>query len=309
MNTLLPRSVRYLLGTLVLAAALPATTLPAGAGPADAAYIAARDTYVAAIAAAEKAGATNEAVYKQDEQARADLEKKMKALLGPLAFKGLEKTPSFSPGALFDGDMESGRPDGLLFHDADYSIRIFVSPEPVLANWVSHSAESLSLQPGQGLDAAVRSDSFYTQATGSDAAFQSYLPLPLAAREGETLYAALGLFAQDDLGNVPPASVVITRIAGGRVTVGTAPAREAYKLIPACTKVWKEFETKANALFAAVQKGGKGAEDPRWDKATALRDDGATAVRACYAKELPGQPQFPAVLKKTEALLQTLRAN
>ncbi|OYX12957.1 MAG: hypothetical protein B7Z15_09020 [Rhizobiales bacterium 32-66-8] len=298
--------VRHLLGALLLAAALPA---PASAGPADAAYIAARDGYVAAIAAAEKAGTPDDAVFKQDERARADLQKQMTALLGPLTFKGLEKTPMFSPGALYDGDLESGRPDGLLFHNAKFDTRIFVSPQPVLANWVSHSAESLSLQPGQGLDAAMQSDSFYTQATGSDAAFQSYLPLPLPAQEGETLYAALGLFAQDDLGNIPPAAVVITRIAGGRVTVGTAPVPEAYKFIPACTKIWKDFESKSNALFAAVQKGGKGADDPRWDEANTLRDAGGAAVRACYAKELPTQPQYAGVLKKTEALLQRMRGS
>ncbi|MFG1463993.1 hypothetical protein V5F77_13955 [Xanthobacter sp. DSM 24535] len=302
----MPRAARRISGALFFTACLPTAAF---SGSADDAYIASRDKYVAAIAAAEKAGAGNDAVFKQDEHARADLQKQMAALLGPLSYKGLEKTPSFSPGALYDGDIESGRPDGLLFHDAKYETRIFVSPEPVLANWVSHEAESLSLPAGEGLDAAIKSDPFYTQATGSDAAFQSYVALPLSAQADEKLHAALGVFAQDDLGNAPPNAVVIARIAGGRVTVGTAPASEAYKFIPACTKIWKEFDAKANALFAAVQKGGKGADDPRWDKAMTLRDDGSAAVRACYAKEIVNQPQFTLVLKKTEALLQKLRGS
>ncbi|MFG1412378.1 hypothetical protein V5G24_14805 [Xanthobacter sp. VTT E-85241] len=302
----MPRPDRRIAWALLLAAALPASAF---GGPAENAYIAARDKYVAAIAAAEKAGANNDAVFKQDERARADLEKQMTALLGPLAFKGLEKKPSFSPGALYDGDMESGRPDGLLFHDVKYETRIFVSPEPVLANWVGHEAENLGLRAGEGLEGAFKSDPFYTQATGSDAAFQGYVDLPLSAQDGETLHAALGVFAQDDVGNAPPNAIVIGRLSAGRVSVGTIPALEAFKFIPACTKVWKDFESKANALFAAVQKGGKGADDPRWDKANALRDEGSAAVRACYAREMVTQPQFAAVLKKAEALLQKMRGN
>ncbi|MFG1400256.1 hypothetical protein [Roseixanthobacter pseudopolyaromaticivorans] len=306
MKTRMPRAGRRIACVLVLAAALPAASF---GGPADDAYIASRDKYVAAIAAAEKAGADNDAVVKQDERARADLLKQMTVLLGPLAFKGLEKKPTFSPGALYDGDLESGRPDGLLFHDAKYETRIFVSPEPVLANWVGHEAENLGLRAGEGLDSALKWDPFYTQATGSDAAFEGYVALPLTAQDGEALHAALGLFAQGDIGNVPPDVIVIGRRSGGRVSVGTTPVPEASKLIPVCTKVWKDFESRANALFAAVQKGGKGTDDPRWDKANALRDEGATAVRACYTREIVAQPQFAAVRRKAEALLQMMRGN
>ncbi len=44
--------------------------------------------YVAAIAAAMKSGIPDQKLYKMDEQARADLKKRLAAVLGPQSFQG-----------------------------------------------------------------------------------------------------------------------------------------------------------------------------------------------------------------------------
>ncbi|MFG1244101.1 hypothetical protein V5F31_17125 [Xanthobacter sp. V7C-4] len=294
-------------GVVLLAASVP---LAAVAGQADDDYIAARDKAAAALAAAEKAGANPDDVYKRDEAALATLQKRMAALLGPLTFKGLNAPPTFSPGTLLDGQIESGEPDGLRFSDADFTTRLLVSPEPVFAAWLAARAKEENAPPelAGGIKAAMATDLFYTYAISSDAAFAIYTQLPVAATEGETTYAALGLFSQDVAANQVPDSIVITRIANGRVIIGTSEAKVTIKSIPACDQVWKTYAAKAKTLRAAAQKSKKD-DDPRWDDASRAEDEGSAAYRTCFAKEAKNQPFFTAAVARAEALLQTARGN
>lgn len=300
-----PVLLRRCAGALLIA---PLLAAPAAAGPADDAYIAARDRYVAEITKLDGDPAKQDAMFAADEKARADLEKKMAALLGPLAFKGLEKTPGFSPGALYEGDLDSGRPDGLVFRDSKDNVRIFVSTEPVFADWMAREAKAGVPGFDKGLAAALSSDDLYTMTVSQDAAFRAFFTVPVSAPEGETVRAMVGLFSQDDGTDAPPRDIVVARIAGGRLSVGAEAAPEAKKAIAACTQVWKRFAAKAEQLQAAARKG-KGAEDPRFEEAMQVSADGVKAFRDCYAAEAPKQPFYGALTARAEALAKRMRGN
>ncbi|WP_127090613.1 hypothetical protein [Aquabacter cavernae] len=292
-------------GALLL---VPLLAVPAAAGPGDDAYIAARDRHVAEIAKLDGDPAKQDALFAADEAARADLLRKMSALLGPLSFKGLEQTPTFSPGALFQGDLGSGNPDGLLFSDAKGDARIFVSTQPVFADWLAREAKLGVPGFDKGLPAALSSDDLYTFTVGQDAAFRAYFTLPLPAPAGETTYAAVGLFSQDDGTDAPPADLVVARLAGGRLTIGAEAAPEAKKAIAACTQVWKRFAAKANQLQAAARKG-KGVDDPRFEEAMQVSADGTKAFRDCYATEAAKQPFYAPLTARAQALAAKMRGN
>lgn len=300
---------RLLNGTaLVLALGLAiASAGQAGAGPAED-YIAARDKVVAALAAAEKAGASPETLEKRDSADRKALEQKMRALLGPLRLKGF--TATFSPGTLLGGNIDSGGPDGLLFADADSGTYLLISPEPVFANWLAARAKDEGAAPalGRGIAAATTSDDFYSLAIGVEAAFARYMDLPVTAAEGETARAAIGLFSQDLPANTLPGSVVVTRVANGRVAVATAAVELGIDALPVCDKAWKAGTAKAEALRAAAEKS-KNQDDPRWEQANKADVDASNAYRACFAKEAVGQPFLAAAVKRAEALLATARGN
>lgn len=280
-------------------------TAPAAAGPGDDAYIAARDRAVAEVTKLDGDPAKQEAMFAADDKARAALEKQLSALLGPLSFKGLEPKPSFSPEALYEGDLGSGRPDGLLFRDSKDNVRIFVSTVPIFENWMAHQAKGGSPELGKGLAAALTESTLYTFTVGQDAAFSSYAVVPLPAAAGETVYAAVGLFTQDDSNDFPPNDLVVARIANDRILVGAEAAPEARKPIAACSQVWKRYAAKAKQLETAAQKG-KGADDPRWHEAMGVWSEGHEAFRACFAQELPKQPYFAALTKRATALLKRM---
>lgn len=300
---------RLLNGTaLVLALGLAiASAGQAGAGPAED-YIAARDKVVAALAAAEKAGASPETLEKRDSADRKALEQKMRALLGPLRLKGF--TATFSPGTLLGGNIDSGGPDGLLFADEDSGTYLLISPAPVFANWLAARAKDEGAAPalGRGIAAATTSDDFYSLAIGVEAAFARYMDLPVTAAEGETARAAIGLFSQDLPANTLPGSVVVTRVANGRVAVATAAVELGIDALPVCDKAWKAGTAKAEALRAAAEKS-KNQDDPRWEQANKADVDASNAYRACFAKEAVGQPFLAAAVKRAEALLATARGN
>lgn len=304
-----PRLSRFRFGHVLIAGFLalgqPSTVR---AGEADDAYIALRTRATAAVTAMQKDSSSDEALFMRDEQARADLRKQMMTLLGPVSFRGLDKNPAFSPGALYGGAVESGQPDGLLFRDESDSTRIFVSTVPVLMNWLGERARAAGRRPPTQFSPVLENERFYTLATGSEAAFTTYMRLPLKGVEGETVVAALGLYAQDDPTDMPPGAIIVARISKDRVTVGSTTAPEAAREIPTCTRIWRDFEAKANRLLTGAPASG-GAEDAGWDQARATLREGAMAYRQCYASEAPKQSFFAVVRSRADGLLMKMRGN
>lgn len=292
---------RLVLAVLLLGA------LPAHAGPSED-YIAARNKAMATMSAAVKAGKDTAQLEKLEDGARADLTKRMTALLGPLTFKGLDPKPAFSPSTLYPDDLGYDSPDGLVFTKGDGTVNLLVSPEPVFADWLKARAadEGAPAVFKDGVMTALQDDFFFTLTVSRDAAFNTYVALPVSPGAGEKAYAALGLFSQDLPADMAPNSIVVLRVADGRVTVASAEVELDVPPMPACTKLWTEGSAKANALMEAAQKSDK-TDEARMDEAFKMEEAAATAFRTCFAKAAPGQPFFAAATKAAEALLKTMR--
>lgn len=288
------------LGVLLSAGAARAET-PEG-------YLAARDRYAADIQKLDSDPSKQDAMFALDEKARADLKTRMQALLGPLAFKGLEKDPRFSPEALYEGDIGSGQPDGLVFSDKAGDTRLFVSPEPVFAAWLALEAKSDGADPRfrEGVKAALASDALFTHTVGQDSAFDGFLALPVKAADGETVYAAVGLFSQDGEGDYPPNAIAVARLSNGRVTVAAAPAPEARKGITTCSQLYKTQSTKADQMMAAARKGST-LDDAKIEQAMKAKSAAVTAFRTCFAQEAPKQAFFAPLLARAEGVLDKMR--
>ena len=284
-----------------------ATAVPAAADPVQD-YLAARDRYVAEIQKLDADPAKQDAMFALDEKARADLKTRMVALLGPLTFKGLEKTPRFSPEALYEGDLGSGQPDGLVFADKKDETRIFISPEPVFANWLAREAKTEGSDPRlrDGVKAAMSSDSILYQTVGLDAAFTTFMALPVTAKDGETVSAALGLFSQDGEADYPPNSITVSRLAGGTLMVAAMPVSEPRKTIAACSQPYKRQVAKADQLLVPAQKG-KQPDEAKIEQSMQLRSEAVTAFRTCFAQEAPKQAFYGPLLARVDALLEKMR--
>lgn len=301
------RTTNRILCAAFMAAALPLAS--AAAGPQED-YVAARDKAIAeSIAAAKAQKSGDDAVIKREEAARKDLAKKLAAALGPLKFKGLGGPEYSLQVFIFDESAPTRQLDALVFASKDYTTRLVVAPEAQFQGWLAARAkdpEAPAALAG-GVKPAMTTSEFYGDALGFDGGFfQPYIELPVTAAPGETAFVVLGQQLDDVAGNSAPNQVAIVRIADGKAMVGITDAKVDIKPIPACDAVWKPFKAKADALQKQVEKDNKN-EDPRWDEITGIQDEGSIAYRACFAKEAPGLPFFPAAVKKAEAFLATAR--
>ena len=128
--------------TLIVAAIVAAPILPATAATLEQAYIAARDTAIANIKAMDKANmdtakhSDNSAMLEAEEKARKGLEVQLRAIVGPVAIKGLEGDGAINLDTLIDGDEDFGLLDGMIFGPADAKTRVIVTTDGLFARWL-----------------------------------------------------------------------------------------------------------------------------------------------------------------------------
>lgn len=299
---------------LALAAAAIATALgPAMAASPEEAYLASRDAYVAKFKGLDDANKIDDVAMKAHDQAIADLERQMRAIIGGVAIKGLPKpgvanSGKLNLGTLFPSDQGYGTLDGLVFASADDKTRVIVTTATMFATWLRlHQdwwGEKTPNVP-QDVTAALASEAFYTQAIQTDAAVMKFAQLPLAPPAGATVaFAMLAARSQDQAPPVPD-EIFVTVMRGGRLYVANAPVGRKFAAVAACTEVRRRQEKAADAALAAYT-AGKSKDEKLLDRSTALREEADAVFLRCFAKEAARQPAFAAAVKQAQGLLDSL---
>src|ERR1700733_151943 len=152
--------MRLILLALLVLAATPCRAVTA-ASPEDA-YLAARDAYVAEFKRHEP---TDDAGSAAHDRALADLETKLRQIIGPLAIKGLPGDGKIYVNTLLEGDEDFARLDGLHVATPDDSMTVVVTTPRLYDVWLrTHKAFWKDSPLPRDLRAALKRDDFYTQA-------------------------------------------------------------------------------------------------------------------------------------------------
>ncbi len=274
---------------------------PAPAATQEEDYVAARD---AAIASIKKVEAKNPDadVSKTDRKALADLEKRLQAIIGPLAVKPYLAKGKIAIETLSDNEVGGGGLDALRFGKDGDGPNVYVTTEGLLARWIAKPADwwTTKRKTPPSTDEALANPEFYTFAVGEDAAFSQTAELPIKKPAGaDAALAKLGGWAQD-IGPNPSQVVIVALRKGGKVYIASETAKQ-HKGIPACEIVWKEAGRKADALFKKYQESA--AKDEKiFNAYTAEQEKGDKDYRACYADRLPKEAFFPALLKEAQEI-------
>ncbi len=295
---------------LVAAAAAAAT-------PPEQAYIAARDAAIATIKAASDAaphGPTDkldDKILALDTDARAALARQMRAIVGPVAIKGLHDRGGLNLDTLVEGDEDFGLLDGMVYGGVDAKTRIIVTTDGLFAHWLAEHKDwwgKDSPPLPQEPSAAVRDNDFYTQAVLTDAAIVRFADIPIRqpANAGFA-YAMLAARTQSDLPSKAD-EIFVAAEQGGRVFVATTRDFRAAGPIPACDAIHRDLAGKAAA--AATVANGAGADDKAeqaaQDKAEALSAEADAEFLRCFAAKAPQQHGFADAVKAAQALLDRL---
>lgn len=290
---------------VLLAVVLAAVLTPATATTAKDTYIAARDAAIANVKAAADAepkhpnGSDDDKVDALDDQARAGLEKQMRAIIGPVTIEGLDGTSAINLDTLNDGYEGFDQLDGMVYGAPDAKTRVIVTTDGLLRRWLQRHKNWADVKLPQDPSVAVKDQDFYSQAVLTDAAVVHYADLPISAPPGAAFaYAMLAARTQSDL---PPKAdqIFVALSQGDRVFIANTREFGAVGPIPACETIRNDLATKA----ADAAKTG----DPKaQEKADALSAQSEVDFSSCFAANAQQQPSFAAAVTAAQALIGRL---
>jgi hypothetical protein len=280
--------VRKLATTLIFMAAAWA---PAYAASPLQDYIAARDGYLKQFKDSDIV--SDDSGAKVHDRALRDLDARMRTIIGPLQIDGFPDS-KINLESLAEGFEGYGLLDGLAYSSSDQKASVVVTTDALLGQWLTaHKkwwGDKNDIPPA--IDAALKSESFYTQALNTDAHFYKFGDIPLARPAGATFAYATLVGRAQDVGLQTPDEIVVTVRRGSRLFVATAPADVKIGAAPACARGWTKAEEKAMSAGS--------------DKGETIRDAGYDAYRRCFAVQAPRQSYFAAVVKQAQGLVDKL---
>jgi hypothetical protein len=281
--------MRILATMLILLAAAGADAL--AASPVQD-YLAARAAYLKTFKGTAPGG--DDPATAAHDRALGDLEARLRSIVGPTRIEGFPAEGKINLDSLAEGDASFGLLDGLVYAAPDDKTRVVVTTRELLDAWLAGHAhwwnDKNDMPPG--VEPALKSEAFYTQALYTDAYFHEFIDLPVTRPAGATFAFATLVGRAQDVGRETPDEVVVTLLRGGRAYVLVAPAAVEAKTTPQCVQAWKKAE--------------KHAEKARSDKGEQLRDAGYRTYRRCFAAQAARQSYFPALVKQAQALVDAL---
>ena len=271
-----------------------------GASPEDA-YLAARDRYVAQFKAMEKAKVSSDKIDAAHTKAIADLEEKLRGIVGEVSVKGFPSAGKINLESLTDTEVGYGMLDGMTYSDGkEDSPQLVVTTHYLLDKWLAAAAkdEDKSSRIPAELNVALKSDQFYTSSVGSDATYTRDANLEITAPTGaEMARAVLGGWAQD-VGPNPDYWMIVTVVKDGKIYIGSVKPKTKVGEIAACQAIWTQWQQKAEKMRAAAAAArGKKVVDASDDKAEEKAD---RDYHACFVQRAPKEAFYPSLVDEAQ---------
>lgn len=292
----------------ILVALLALIPVAAAAASLEHSYFAARDGYIDKFKPAETNVDLDEAGRKQEELARGDLENQLRRIIGPSDIKGFSGPGKINLDTLFQGYSGFGLLDGLLYSSADDKTHVVVTTGALLDHWLREHKDwsgPADANMPQDTAAALKSDTFYTQALRTDAAIAKYAELPVAKPANAKFAFAMLAARSQDIGPRTPDEIIVAVVSGGRIYVLTAPAKAKIGPEPACQRIWRDATRKAAKAHAAYVASGL-KDNKLFEQSTRLEEEGDAAFRRCFAQQAKGRSFVAALTRQAQGLIDRL---
>jgi hypothetical protein len=311
-------------GTACAVVCLAAMLSNAGAAPLKPSpedrYVATRDAAIEKFSPIYDAGKSDDASKKTEDAAFADLKVQMSAILrernrdgfGPAKlnietfYKGDEGFGTLD-GLRFDSEMgangEKAGGDGADGKYVEPGAHIIVTTQTMFERWLrAHKdwwdkrVENVPQQIG----AALKHESFYTQAISNGSAVVSFNPLPMARPASATF--VYGFLAARTQSEIPDAAdeVFVSALANGKVYIAEGSIAPKVQ-IATCTAIRADYNKRAEQGYEDFRFNK--IDKKAYDKLDDLRQKGEDAFKRCFTERAPQQPSFAEAAKQARALL------
>lgn len=290
--------------SLALPAVLLSLTLAAAASPEEA-YVAARDAAFAKIRKLEAGGAVN--TDKEQRKLLADLEKRLRSIVGGLSAAGYPATGKIASDGLSENEVGAGLLDSLRFSKGDGGPQAYVTTDGLFDNWLRTQADywKKAQKSVPTIDEALENDEFYAEAIAGDAAFSKTADIQIEKPEGASyVVAMLGGWAQD-IGPTTEQNIIVAVRRNGKVYIADQTSKKA-KPIAVCEAIWTEAMKKSEG---APGTHVKESEDQRsFEASSAILDKGDKDYRACYAARAPKEAFFAELTAEAQSIANRFKA-
>ena len=289
----------------VLLALLCLVPFAASAASPEDDYIAARDKFIAQFTLKEGAE-IDEQTTRAEERARAELETQLRKIIGPSGVSGAPAQGKSNLDSLIKGEMGFGQLDALTF-EMKGDTRLIVTTRALLARWlVDHKAWWNDNNVPQEIDAALRSESFYTQAISTDASVARFAELPLNRPAGTSFAHAMLVMQRQDIGAGTPHDVIVAVARGERVFIWSTPTAVKVPAMPVCEAHWKRALAKSEQVHKKYResdlKDGK-----LMDEYIRVQEEGDAAFRKCFGERAKDQKYFARLVKQAQGLVDRVK--
>ena len=242
------------------------------------------------------------ALDEKDEHALAELEKQLKAIVGPVNVEGFPKEGKINLETLQNGDLGFGQVDGLRFTaNQEY---LFVTTDNILKKY-------LAGEPNLPKDLAElsRTGEFYTRAFTAGEAVTYFAEIPVKSANGKSYVRAfLGLTAQD-IGPFIPKDIFVFVTKGNRILAVQSPAATEITEIPQCRNEWDRFAKKKADAMEVYRSSGSNNEKAFDESVQQYEQQGFEAYQRCYDREAKNQKFFASLKKQAQSIVDRLLRN
>jgi hypothetical protein len=309
-----------LIAPLCLAATISDVAAAPRAKSAEDRYIAARDAVIEKISAIYDAGNSDDAARKAEAAAMSDLGSQMRAILSEPSRAGFGPA-RLSVDTFAKGDEGFGKLDGLRFDallgrngdkagqdgaDGKYvepKAHIVVTTQTLFERWLREHKEwwdKGAKNVPQQIGAALKDESFYTQAVSGGAAVVGFNSLPITKPAGVSF--AYAMLAGQTQSEIPDAAdhVFVSVISGGKVYLAYGAITPEVS-VPACILIRTGFNQKADQADDDLRSGK--IDRKAYDRLGNLRQKGEDAYKRCFTERAPKQAAFAEATREAERLL------
>lgn len=283
-------------------------------------YIAARDAAIAKISDIYDTGNRDEDARKAEGAASADLFEQMRVILSEPDRDGFGP-PKLNIDTFSKGDEGFGTLDGLRFDaklgrngemagqngaDGKYvepKSHIIITTQTLFERWLRAHKDwwgKKAKNVPQQIGAALKDESFYTQAISSGAAVVNFNSLPIEKPAGASFaHAMLAGRTQSEL---PDAAdhVFVAAIANGKVYIAYGSIDPPVR-VPDCLAIRSDYVRKADQADEELRSGKLARK--AYDKLGDIRQKGDDAYKRCFTQHAPNRPFFAEAARQAERLL------
>jgi hypothetical protein len=283
-------------GLAVVLATLAVTFARAASPEQD--YLASRDRAIASLN--KDAGPIGKRRLAQEQAARADLVARLRRLLGPTVVEGFVGQGELSPDSLFADDEGAAALDGLTYHSLDRKATLLAT-SPTLARAWLNARDDLRADFPKGpndLAAALKVETFFTQAFSEDAAVSFYADLLIEKPTAATTAVAFLALRRQAIFHAQPDEIIVAALNEEKLFLAHEPAASKPAPIAACETLWQGYKKKIDE----ADRDEGAAKSDVVEALGRLEEEADQAFRDCYHARLSNEPFYATLLRQAQKL-------